>query len=325
MQGRFATSRRFAGLVALVAALALPQAADAAIPSALGVTCAEQGNGVRFCGSDAPRSTAPAFDGVPIDVNVAFPPAPASGADGSYPLMMMFHGYGGGKIGLDGMQRWLDRGYATFSMTDRGFRESCGSAESQAAAGGACANGYVRLIDNRYEVRDAQEFAGQLADAGLIDPQRIGSTGGSYGGGMSMALGALRNRKVMPDSSLVPWTSPSGTPMQIAAAAPNIPWTDLAYSLAPNGSTLDYVADAPYEGRLGVQKQSYVSTLYLGGLAAPGFYAPAGSDPSADIPPGAPGSRPASRTAPTCRRSSTSSPSTIRRTTSTTRSLRRRC
>ncbi len=36
--------------------------------------------------------------------------------------------------------------------------------------------------------------------------------------------------------------------MQIAAAAPNIPWTDLAYSLAPNGSTLDYVADAPYVG-----------------------------------------------------------------------------
>ena len=133
-------------------------------------------------------------------------------------------------------------------MTDRGFRESCGSAASQAAALGECADGYVRLIDNRYEVRDAQEFAGLLADAGLIDPQRIGSIGGSYGGGMSMALGALRNRKVMPDYSIVPWTSPDGKPMQIAAAAPNIPWTDLAYSLAPNGSTLDYVADAPYAG-----------------------------------------------------------------------------
>ena len=108
----------------------------------------------------------------------------------------------------------------------------------------------MRLIDNRYEVRDAQEFAGQLADegVGLIDPQRIGAIGGSYGGGMSMALAALKNRKVMPDGSLVPWTSPAGKPMQIAAAAPNIPWTDLAYSLVPNGSTLDYVADAPYRG-----------------------------------------------------------------------------
>ncbi len=65
---------------------------------------------------------------------------------------------------------------------------------------------------------------------------------------MSMALGALKNRMVMPDYSVVPWISPGGKPMQIAASAPNIPWTDLAYSLAPNGSTLDYVADAPYRG-----------------------------------------------------------------------------
>jgi hypothetical protein len=33
--------------------------------------------------------------------------------------------------------------------------------------------------------------------------------------------------------------------MKIAAAAADIPWTDLAYSLMPNGRTLDYVADAP--------------------------------------------------------------------------------
>jgi hypothetical protein len=238
---------------------------------------------VRFCGSSSPRSTAPAWDGTPIDVNVAFPPAPASGRDDKYPLIMLFHGYGGGKLGLSSMQPWLDRGYAVFSMTDRGFRESCGSAASRAAAGGACAKGYVRLIDNRYEVRDAQEFAGQLADAGLIKPRRIGAIGGSYGGGMSMALGALKNRKVLPDGRLVPWRSPGGKRMRIAAAAPNVPWTDLAYSLQPNGSTLDYLADSPYRGRFGVEKQSYVNGLYVSGLLAPGFYAPQGSDPSADL------------------------------------------
>ena len=177
------------------------------------------------------------------------------------------------------MQHWLDRGYATFSMTDRGFHESCGSQESRDASGGACDDGYIRLIDNRYEVRDAQEFAGQLADEGLIDPQRIGAIGGSYGGGMSMALGALRNRKVMPDYSLVPWTSPDGKPMQIAAAAPNIPWTDLAYSLQPNGSTLDYVADAPYTGRIGVEKQSFVGGLYFAGLGGAGLLRARGHRP----------------------------------------------
>jgi predicted acyl esterase len=265
--------------------LALPGGASAAIPGVLDgeVECEVRGDGVRFCGSTSPRSTATAWDEVPIDVNVAFPPEPGSGPDGNYPLVMLFHGYGGSKIGIGQMQHWLDKGYATFSMTDRGFRESCGSPAAKAAGGSTCDDAYVRLIDNRYEVRDAQEFAGTLADEDLIDPQRIGATGGSYGGGMSIALAALRDRKVLPNGQLVPWTSPDGKPMRIAAATPTITWSDLAYSLVPNGSTLDYVTDSPYRGRFGVMKQSLVNGLYTSGQLAPGFYAPEGSDPSADL------------------------------------------
>jgi Acetyl xylan esterase (AXE1)/X-Pro dipeptidyl-peptidase C-terminal non-catalytic domain len=277
------TPRCLWALIAVVASLAVPSAAQAAIGTALGVSCTVQSDGVRFCGSSSPRSTSPAWDGTPIDVNIAFPAAPAQGPDGNYPLVMLFHGYGGGKLGLNDMQPWLDRGYATFSMTDRGFKESCGSAASRTAGGSACDKGYVRLIDDRYEVRDAQEFAGQLADAGLISSSQVAAVGGSYGGGMSMALGALKDRKMLPDGKLVRWRSPAGKRMRIAAAAPNIPWTDLAYSLVPNGSTLDYLADSPYRGRIGVEKQSYVNGLYLSGLLAPAFYAPQGSDPSADL------------------------------------------
>ncbi len=285
MQGRPSGLRTIVVLAAACCALAAPQAASGAIGSVLGgdVGCNVQEDGVRFCGSSNPRSTTKSFDGVPIDVNVAFPPERAGAVDGNYPLIMIFHGYGGGKLGLSAMRPFLERGFATFSMTNRGFRESCGSAASRAADPSGCERGYVRLIDNRYEVRDAQEFAAELADEGLIDPQRIGATGGSYGGGMSMALAALRDRKVLEDGSLVPWTSPAGKAMRIAAAAANIPWTDLAYSLTPNGSTLDYVADASYEGRIGVMKESFTNGLYLSGLAAPGYYAPEGSDPSADI------------------------------------------
>ena len=271
-------------LIGALAALLLPSTAAAAPPASVfggAVPCSVQGDGTTFC-TDTPRSTVPAWDGVPIDVNVGLP-SEADFGPGPYPLMMMFHGYGGDKIGKSGMQRWLDAGYATFSMTDRGFHESCGSVVSQVAAGAACDDGYVRLIDNRYEVRDAQEFAGALADEDLVEPKKIGSIGGSYGGGMSMALGALRNRVVMPDYSLVPWESPGGKPMEIAAATPSIPWTDLAYSLVPNGSTLDYVADAPYTGPVGVEKQSLVGGLYYSGLFAPGFYAPEGTDPTADL------------------------------------------
>ena len=198
------------------------------------------------------------------------------------------------------MHRWLDRGYATFSMTDRGFHESCGNAASVAADPTGCAKGYIRLMDDRYEVRDAQDFAGKLADEGLVSPTKIGAIGGSYGGGMSMALAALKDRQMLPDGSLIPWKSPNGTPMSLAAAAPEVPWTDLAYSLTPNGSTLDYVADAPYSGRLGVYKQSFVGGLYLLGCSLDGICA---ADRAPTRPPTSPagttGSTPASPTTAT--------------------------
>ena len=139
MQGSMVGGRRLAVLGCVLGALLVPQAAQAAPPASVfggAVTCNVQTNGVDFCSNFGPnpRSTVPAFDGVPIDVNVAFPPSADFGPDGTYPLIMMFHGYGGGKLGLGSMQHWLDRGYATFSMTDRGFRESCGSAASRTAA-----------------------------------------------------------------------------------------------------------------------------------------------------------------------------------------------
>jgi len=274
--------KKIAAFAVLAGAMLFAPAANAAIPSVFNgdVTCTVQGSGVRYC-TGAPRSTTKTFDGTPIDVNVAFPPDPGAG-DGNYPLIMMFHGYGGSKIPLSGMQPWLDRGYAVFSMTDRGFGESCGSAASRTADPAGCANGFIRLMDNRYEVRDAQFLSGRLVDAGLVSPTKIGAIGPSYGGGLSMALAALKDRTVMLDGSLVPWTSPNGTKMSLAAAAPNIPWTDLAYSLTPNGSTLDYVDDAPYQGRIGVEKLSLTTGLYNAGCSS-NYCANPGQAPDADL------------------------------------------
>ncbi len=36
--------------------------------------------------------------------------------------------------------------------------------------------------------------------------------------------------------------------MEIAAAVPQWPWTDIAYALVPNGRNLDYVTNSPYKG-----------------------------------------------------------------------------
>jgi hypothetical protein len=89
---------------------------------------------------------------------------------------------------------------------------------------------------------------------------------------------------MLPNGSLVAWTSPGDKAMRIAATQPDIPWTDLAYSLTPNGHTLDYVADAPYlaRNRIGVMTQSFVAGLYALGLALSN-YAPPGTDPDADL------------------------------------------
>jgi fermentation-respiration switch protein FrsA (DUF1100 family) len=160
-------------------------------------------------------------------------------------------------------------------MSDRGWGESCGANDGKKLLT-SCTNGFNHLMDDRYEVRDAQFLIGELADEGVAEPQRIGATGMSYGGGISMALAALRNRVMMPDGSLVPWTSPAGTPMAIAAAVPQWPWSDLAYALMPNGRTLDYVADAPYKGPtgeapIGIEKASFVTGLLAVGTMDSNF------------------------------------------------------
>jgi len=275
--------------VALAALFAVPTAANAAITDVFGgqIACATQTGtpateGQRWCGSSSPRSTVKTFDDMPIDVNVAFPPAPPVGDDGPYPLVMIFHGYGGAKTGFNGMQHWLNKGYAVLSKTDRGFNQSCGAQASVDADPTGCADQYVRLMDTRYEVRDSQFLAAALADEDVVVPDKIAATGGSYGGGQSMALAALKNRTMMPDGTLVPWESPEGKDMSIAVALPNIPWTDLAYALAPNGSTVDYVKDNPYAGPLGIEKSSWVNTLYAGGNLT-GRYAPVGTQPGNDL------------------------------------------
>jgi hypothetical protein len=224
------------------------------------------------------------FDGVPLDVNVTLPPA---AMNGPFPLIVDIHGWGIGKS----PQPFTDRaaaGYVTLSYSARGFHFSCGLPAARLpdltiSDPNACTDrGWIRLADARYEVRDTQYLAGLLADGGLVIPDKIAATGSSYGGGQSMLLAALRNRVMMPDGSLVPWQSPGGLAMEIAAAAPLIPWSDLAYALVPNGRTLDYRDLNPYGLIGGVEKQSWVTALHTLGLAT-GFYAPAGADPDADI------------------------------------------
>ena len=281
-------------MCAIALLLALPAAAAAAGP--LGLDC----KGAQCSG------LVPSWDGVPLDTTVTLP---AEGARRA-PLVVLVHGFGNSKweyldpadtAYTDNAYNWARAGYAVLTHTARGLWGSCGTPESRAASPVACARGYLRLADVRYEVRDTQELIGRLVDEGVADPARIGVTGDSYGGGQTTMLAALRDRVMTPGGSLVPWRSPGGRSLRIAAAAPVIPWTDLVYAIAPNGSTLTYAVAPPSSAfsPLGVVKSSFANAVFasaqnstgpgepLGEPRVPGrpigYVAPRGTDPEADV------------------------------------------
>ena len=265
--------------------------------SGASIPCTAQSDGTRLCHGTYDNGTGgtdirlKSFDGQPLAVYVTLPPAPSSGPDGPYPLIIQSHGWGVPPTGANDSQyfgptadAWAKDGYAVLQLAARGFGDSCGDAASRAADPIGCQNGYIRLDDERYEARDAQYSAALLVDEGVANAGAIGATGESYGGGVSLELATLHDRVMNSDGTLSPWTSPGGVPLHIAAAAPVIPWSDLTYSLMPNGRTLDYAVTGPTAdlSPIGVEKQSFVSGLYSEGNAN-GFYAPAGTNSQADL------------------------------------------
>jgi hypothetical protein len=259
------------------------------------IPCTTQADGVRVChgtdnGGGSNDLRLRSFDGTPLEVWVMLPPAPASGTDGHYPFVAQSHGWGVPPQGPDDTQfygptgdAWAKQGYAVMQLSARGFGDSCGTPASRLAAPQACLNGYIRLDDERYEVRDIQYASGLLVDDGVVDPSRIGATGESYGGGVSLELATLKDRVMNADGTLSPWKTPDGTPMHLAAAAPVIPWSDLEYSLMPNGRTLDYQVTGPKAdlSPVGVEKQSFQSGLFAIGATEGNYSA---TDQQADLP-----------------------------------------
>ncbi|THD59295.1 CocE/NonD family hydrolase [Phenylobacterium sp.] len=254
------------------------------------IPCVAQSDGVRVCHGDGKGPSGPdfrlkTFDGTPLELYVTLPPAPVSGADGGYPLVIQSHGWGeppkgpdDGQYGGPTARQWAKEGYTVVQLAARGWGDSCGSIASRLLNLPGCVNGYVRRDDFRYEVRDAQYAAGLLVDEGIADPRRIGAHGDSYGAGASLALATLNDRVMNADGTLSPWTSPKGTPLHLAAAAPFAGWGDDT-ALAPNGRWLDTQTTATNRAApVGVQKMSIGRGLFTVGMQG-AYYAPPGGDP----------------------------------------------
>ncbi len=226
-----------------------------------------QADGVRVChgGGTGPTGSdlrLKSFDGTPLALYVTLPPAPASGPDGAYPLIIQSHGWGDPPTGPDDAQyggptarQWAKEGYAVVQLAARGWGESCGTINSRLLYLPGCMNGYVRRDDFRYEIRDAQYLAGLLVDEGIADRNRIGAQGESYGAGASLGLATLNDRVMNLDGSLSPWTSPKGAPLHIAAAAPFAGWGDDT-ALAPHGWLTAQDTATNRAAPVGVQKMS---------------------------------------------------------------------
>jgi dienelactone hydrolase len=213
----------------------------------------------------ADATSVPGADGdgfVTLDVDVSLPSGAAP--PGGYPLLVFMHGCCAGdktaweKDSFDAAgESWhynsawfAARGYVVINYTSRGFRN---------LSGGGGSTGETQLDSRRYEINDFQYLAGLVADDPFfnVDPQRVVATGGSYGGGFAWM--ALTDPK---------WASPGGKDMKLAVVAPRYGWTDIVYSLIPNGHHSQYPDRLPaFDGSstatpFGIPKQSINSILY---------------------------------------------------------------
>lgn len=150
----------------------------------------------------------PGFNGDPIRAWLSGPAGFMS--NGTYPVMLHYHGYGGGR-GIPGAYaHWPMAGYIHVSMDSRGQGGDFGgySATPDPHPASHHARGFM---SNGIESRDTYYYRRLITDAVMavdaildlptIDRSRIYATGASQGGGLALAVGALHKdiRAVLPD------------------------------------------------------------------------------------------------------------------------------
>src|SRR3569833_69068 len=203
-------------------------------------------------------------DGRGIDTDLSIP------LDATRPrqTIAMLHGWSQDKTyweadaaAGDGAGTWhwnnvwfVSKGWVVVNDTARGFQQSCGMTDPDPSC---TPNGYTHLADRRFETRDSQVILGKLVDAGIASPKQLAATGDSYGGGQTWLL-----------ATSLPWRSPQGTTLRLAAGVPLYGWTDLLDPLTPNGRATAAVGQSePHNVPLGIAKASYTTGLYAVGRA----------------------------------------------------------
>ena len=200
-----------------------------------------------------------------VDARIYVP----AGVDAAHPAaaILSTNGFGGSKDSQDNLGKaYASRGYVVLAYSGLGFGNSGCKIEldspdwdGKAASamidylGGGRADTDGKTID--FVKLDARDHDG---NARAHDP-RVGMIGGSYGGQVQFAAANIDSR--------------------LDTIVPQITWNDLAYSLAPNNSSLlkgvTYDPKAP-----GVEKVQWTSAFFAIGVAGTGTSGLANQDPS---------------------------------------------
>ncbi|MET0235881.1 MAG: alpha/beta fold hydrolase [Kibdelosporangium sp.] len=174
------------------------------------------------------------------------------------PAVLVAHGFGGNKQSVDSDARELaERGFVVLTWSARGFGRSTGQ---------------IALNAPDAEVADTSLLVTELAKRPEVqkdsdnDP-RVGITGGSYGGAISLLA--------------------AGYDKRIDALAPVITYNDLSQALIPNSATTGQVPNTPSANAFadqGVFKRSWAGVFFAAGMGAAGFANPSAeaAEPGAD-------------------------------------------
>nr|WP_042186983.1 alpha/beta fold hydrolase [Kibdelosporangium sp. MJ126-NF4]CEL17727.1 Methionine ABC transporter ATP-binding protein [Kibdelosporangium sp. MJ126-NF4]CTQ91049.1 Methionine ABC transporter ATP-binding protein [Kibdelosporangium sp. MJ126-NF4] len=163
------------------------------------------------------------------------------------PAVLVAHGFGGSKESVDSDARELaQRGFVALAWSARGFGRSTGQ---------------IALNSPDAEVADVSRLIDELAKRPEVqkdgaDP-KVGITGGSYGGAISLLA--------------------AGYDKRIDALAPVITYNDLGQALIPNSATTNPLPNTPSANAFaaqGVFKRSWAGVFFAAGMGGAGFANP---------------------------------------------------
>ena len=170
------------------------------------------------------------FDGTPLDTTLTLPAK--AGAGERLPLIVFLHGFLSHKGEYMSDTEEAEGNYKTVEFNNLWFASRGYAVLNYTARGHGDSGGQIGLASKEIEIRDTQHLTGLLVDDRTAKRRKVAAIGGSYGGGQTWLLATVRGEGAPQYGT---WRSPKGRVVRLAAAVPQFTWTDLLFSLVPNG------------------------------------------------------------------------------------------